>query len=132
MVESWGYRPATTHGYGSRDATGWDHFPCLANATLNGLETQLKRHLAKKLGIKKAEKTKVQCVRYADDFVILAASKELLEEEVKPWVEQFLSVRGVELSREKRASRTFTRDSISWGGISGSTCRSHHVGRPSC
>ncbi|MDH1442945.1 group II intron reverse transcriptase/maturase [Pseudomonas sp. GD03721] len=75
--------------------------PCLANATLNGLETQLKRHLAKKLGIKKAEKTKVQCVRYADDFVILAASKELLEEEVKPWVEQFLSVRGVELSREK-------------------------------
>jgi RNA-directed DNA polymerase len=75
--------------------------PCLANATLNGLETQLKRHLAQKLGVKKAEKTKVQCVRYADDFVILAASKELLEEEVKPWVEQFLSVRGVELSREK-------------------------------
>jgi len=75
--------------------------PCLASATLNGLETQLKRHLAQKLGVKKAEKTKVQCVRYADDFVILAASKELLEEEVKPWVEQFLSVRGVELSREK-------------------------------
>ncbi len=75
--------------------------PCLANATLSGLETQLKRHLAKKLGIKKAEKTKVQCIRYADDFVILAASKELLEEEIKPWVEQFLSARGVELSREK-------------------------------
>lgn len=75
--------------------------PCLANATLNGLETQLKRHLAKKLGVKKAERTKVQVVRYADDFVITAASKELLENEVKPWVEQFLSVRGVELSREK-------------------------------
>ena len=75
--------------------------PCLANATLNGLETQLKRHLAKKLGINKAAKTKVQCVRYADDFVILAASKELLEEEIKPWVEQFLSVRGVALSQEK-------------------------------
>jgi len=75
--------------------------PCLANATLNGLETQLKRHLAQKLGVKKAKTAKVQCVRYADDFVITAASKELLEEEVKPWVEQFLSVRGVALSREK-------------------------------
>ncbi len=75
--------------------------PCLANATLNGLETQLKRHLARKLGIKQAEKAKVQVVRYADDFVITAVSKELLESEVKPWVEQFLSVRGVELSQEK-------------------------------
>lgn len=36
--------------------------PCLANATLNGLETQLKRHLAKRLGVVKAKKTKVQCV----------------------------------------------------------------------
>lgn len=75
--------------------------PCLANATLNGLEIQLKRHLADKLGVKKAEKLKIQVVRYADDFVITAASKELLEQEVKPWVEQFLSVRGVELSQEK-------------------------------
>lgn len=75
--------------------------PCLANATLNGLETQLKRHLAQKLGVMKARKIKVQCVRYADDFVVTAASKELLEEEVKPWVEQFLSVRGVALSKEK-------------------------------
>lgn len=75
--------------------------PCLANATLNGLETQLKRHLARKLGIKQAEKAKVQVVRYADDFVITAVSKELLESEVKSWVEQFLSVRGVELSQEK-------------------------------
>lgn len=75
--------------------------PCLANATLNGLDIQLKRHLADKLGVKKAEKLKIQVVRYADDFVITATSKELLEQEVKPWVEQFLSVRGVELSQEK-------------------------------
>ncbi len=60
--------------------------PCLANATLNGLETQLKRHLVQKLGAKKAKKIKVQCVRYADDFVVTAASKELLEDEVKPWL----------------------------------------------
>ncbi len=75
--------------------------PCLANATLNGLETQLKRHLVQKLGTQIAKKAKVHCVRYADDFVVTAASKELLEDEVKPWIEQFLSVRGVALSREK-------------------------------
>ncbi|MCY1427257.1 group II intron reverse transcriptase/maturase [compost metagenome] len=90
--------------------------PCLANATLNGLELQLKRHLADKLGKTKAAKTKVQCVRYADDFVILAASKELLEEEVKPWVEQFLSVRGVALSREKTRLTHITKgfDFLGW------------------
>lgn len=75
--------------------------PCLANATLNGLETELKRHLARKLGKTKAKETKVHVVRYADDFVVTANSKELLEQEVQPWIEQFLSVRGVALSREK-------------------------------
>lgn len=75
--------------------------PCLANATLNGLETELKLHLKRKLGVKKAEKTKVHVVRYADDFVITADSKELLEDVVKPWVQTFLSVRGVALSQEK-------------------------------
>lgn len=90
--------------------------PCLANVTLNGLETQLKRHLANKLGVTKAKDTKVQCVRYADDFVILAASKELLEEEVKPWVEQFLSVRGVALSCEKTRITHITEgfDFLGW------------------
>ncbi|MBB3101943.1 group II intron reverse transcriptase/maturase [Azomonas macrocytogenes] len=75
--------------------------PCLANATLNGLETQLKDHLAQTLGKTKAKKTKVQVVRYADDFVVLADSKKLLEQEIKPWIETFLSIRGVELSQEK-------------------------------
>jgi len=75
--------------------------PCLANATLNGLEAQLKCHLVQQMGKTKAQQAKVYVVRYADDFVVTAASKELLEDEVKPWVEQFLSVRGVALSREK-------------------------------
>lgn len=75
--------------------------PCLANATLNGLELLLKDHLKKRFGTIEAKKTKVQVVRYADDFVVLANSKELLENEIKPWIEQFLSVRGVALSQEK-------------------------------
>lgn len=40
-------------------------------------------------------------VRYADDFVVMAESKVLLEEKVKPAIETFLKARGLELSSEK-------------------------------
>jgi len=43
----------------------------------------------------------VNFIRYADDFVITGKSKELLEGEVKPLVEQFLQERGLELSPTK-------------------------------
>ena len=75
--------------------------PCLANMTLNGLETQLRQYFASKLPINELSKRKLQVVRYADDFVITGASKELLENEVMPWVENFLAERGVALSKAK-------------------------------
>jgi len=75
--------------------------PTLANVTLNGLERELVAHLGAKFGIVKAKKLKVNVVRYADDFVITGDSKEVLESEVKPWVEAFLAVRGLQLSEEK-------------------------------
>ncbi|MFG9394358.1 group II intron reverse transcriptase/maturase, partial [Pseudomonas aeruginosa] len=71
--------------------------PTLANLVLDGLESQLKQHL----GVTKAKKLKINVVRYADDFVITGSSKEMLENEIKPWVEQFLAVRGLQLSLEK-------------------------------
>jgi RNA-directed DNA polymerase len=43
----------------------------------------------------------VNVVRYADDFVITGNTPEVLENEVKPWVEQFLATRGLSLSTEK-------------------------------
>ncbi|KAA1004488.1 group II intron reverse transcriptase/maturase [Paraburkholderia panacisoli] len=73
----------------------------LANVTLNGLERELLAHLSAKFGIAKANKLKVNVVRYADDFVITGDSQELLEQEVRPWVEAFLAVRGLQLSEEK-------------------------------
>jgi RNA-directed DNA polymerase len=75
--------------------------PTLANVTLNGLERELIAHLGAKFGIAKAKKLKVNVVRYADDFVITGDSRELLEHEVRPWVEAFLAVRGLQLSEEK-------------------------------
>lgn len=75
--------------------------PALANWTLNGLETELTRYLQGRFGIEKTKRLKVGVVRYADDFVVTGASQELLETEVKPWVEQFLAQRGLRLSAAK-------------------------------
>lgn len=74
--------------------------PTLANWALDGLEAELGAHFGSK-GSRKAGTFKVNLVRYADDFVITGSSKELLENEVKPLVERFLSIRGLELSPEK-------------------------------
>lgn len=75
--------------------------PALANWTLNGLETELLLHLEGKFGITKAKKLKVGVVRYADDFVVTGTSQELLESEIKPWIETFLAQRGLRLSTAK-------------------------------
>ena len=44
---------------------------------------------------------KIHVVKYADDFVITGASREVLEMKVKPAIEAFLGERGLELSTEK-------------------------------
>jgi RNA-directed DNA polymerase len=76
--------------------------PVLANLTLDGLETHLrtKYPLFGKNG-RGGSKQLVNLVRYADDFIVTGRTKELLEQEVKPLVEQFMRERGLELSPEK-------------------------------
>lgn len=74
--------------------------PVLANLALDGLEKVLESHFGRK-NTKASYKTKVNYVRYADDFVITGISKELLEDEVKPIVEAFMAERGLSLSAEK-------------------------------
>lgn len=74
--------------------------PVLANLALDGLEDVLETHFGKK-NTKASYKTKVNYVRYADDFVITGISKELLEKEVLPLVKAFMAGRGLELSAEK-------------------------------
>ncbi|WP_312552758.1 group II intron reverse transcriptase/maturase [Massilia sp.] len=75
--------------------------PALANWTLNGLETELTKYLGTRVGRSKVEKLKVGVVRYADDFVITGVSQELLVNEIRPWVEEFLAIRGLRLSQAK-------------------------------
>jgi len=75
--------------------------PALANWTLNGLETELTKHLGARFGKSKVEKLKVGVVRYADDFVVTGASQELLDIEIRSWIETFLATRGLRLSQAK-------------------------------
>jgi len=76
--------------------------PTLANMTLDGLETLLAQHFGReKWTAGKRWHPKVNLIRYADDFIITGDSKELLEKEVRPLVEQFLKERGLTLSADK-------------------------------
>lgn len=75
--------------------------PALANWTLNGLETELTAYLSTHVGKSKVEKLKVGVIRYADDFVVSGASQELLDTEIRPWIEAFLATRGLRLSQVK-------------------------------
>src|SRR6266404_3461346 len=79
--------------------------PALANCALDGLERLLQEKFPARKRLKSlgGEKPCVNLVRYADDFVITSKSKELLEGEIKPLVEQFLQERGLELPRTKCA-----------------------------
>ena len=44
---------------------------------------------------------KIHFVRYADDWIVTATDKSVLEQKVKPAIELFLKERGIELSAEK-------------------------------
>ncbi len=73
--------------------------PVLANLTLNGLERMLRDAFPK--SHRKGPDLKVNVVRFADDFIVTGASKELLEHEVMPLVGRFLKERGLDLSMDK-------------------------------
>ncbi|GCE09440.1 group II intron reverse transcriptase/maturase [Dictyobacter aurantiacus] len=72
--------------------------PTIANMVLDGLSQFLLERFPRS---KQGNSPKVNLARYADDFVVTGASKELLEQEVKPSIELFLKERGLQLSSEK-------------------------------
>lgn len=69
--------------------------PMLANMTLDGLEEAIRRAVPRQ--------SRVNFVRYADDFIVTGKSRRLLEQCVKPAIEAFLAERGLTLSQEKTA-----------------------------
>lgn len=80
--------------------------PTLANMVLDGLEQCINQALKIKSPLKNGKyynPYKVYLIRYADDFIITANQKEVLEKQIKPIIEHFLATRGLELSKEKTA-----------------------------
>ena len=78
--------------------------PTLANITLDGLEKELDKAfgiLIRPDGCRKNNVHKIHLIRYADDFIVTASSKEILVDKVKPLIERFLLARGLQLSQEK-------------------------------
>lgn len=65
--------------------------PILANMTLDGLEYVLKAEFPR---------MKVHFIRYADDFLVTAPTKEIAEE-ARNVIQRFLTERGLTLSEEK-------------------------------
>ena len=67
--------------------------PTLANMTLDGLEAVIKKSCP--------SRRKVNFIRYADDFIVTAESRELLGNNIIPAIKDFLKPRGLKLSEEK-------------------------------
>jgi RNA-directed DNA polymerase len=66
--------------------------PVLSNMALDGIDKELSNiH----------DKHKIHLVRYADDFVVTASNREILENEVMAIIKAFLDKRGLTLSPEK-------------------------------
>ena len=68
--------------------------PLLANMTLDQLEPAIQ-------AVIRPRRDKVNFIRYADDFIVTAAGREVLEERVKPVIAVFVRERGLSLSEEK-------------------------------
>ena len=73
--------------------------PTIANMVLDGLETAAK--ISAPTRLKGNTRSKINVIRYADDFIVTGNSKTLLEATVQPAIETFLSERGLRLSMEK-------------------------------
>lgn len=82
--------------------------PTLANFTLNGLEDAVNKSIypltkskeqRKQVKLKDGEKRRISlsttCVRYADDFIVITRSKNILDKYVQPAIEAFLKERGL-------------------------------------
>lgn len=88
--------------------------PALGNFILNGLEKVVKEAiypLTKSKGQRMQIKLKdgsfrrisisTECVRFANDFIVITRSKNILSKYIIPKIEEFLKVRGLWLNPDK-------------------------------
>lgn len=79
--------------------------PLLANVALDGMERLFDAEYSdgrpKAPAFRKGSNRRIAAIRYADDFVITAPTREVLETYARPRVEAFLHERGLALSEAK-------------------------------
>lgn len=88
--------------------------PTLANFTLNGLEQVVNKSIypltkskEQRMSIRSRDgRTRrisigTVCIRYADDFIVITRSKNILDRYIQPAIESFLKERGLWLSPQK-------------------------------
>ncbi len=73
--------------------------PVIANVALDGLEAAV--HASAGGSERARRRAKLNVIRYADDFVVSGASRDVLESVVLPAIRRFMAERGLELSEEK-------------------------------
>lgn len=98
LLRQWlkcGYMESSTL-YPTQDGTpqGGIISPILCNMTLDGLQDLVIKGRNKK-------RRKLNVIRYADDFIITGATREILLDEIKPDLVCFLAERGLSLSQKK-------------------------------
>ena len=93
--------------------------PTISNMVLDNLSDHIQKAVApyttKKGNTLLKYNTKVTMIRFADDFVVTGANKEILTNVVKPVIKQFLTLRGLELS-ESKTLITFIEDGFDFLG----------------
>jgi RNA-directed DNA polymerase len=78
--------------------------PTIANMTLDGIVAAIDKAFGVTIrsdGCRKNNPNKIRLISYADYFIVTATDKETLEKKVKPIIENFLELRGLQLSQEK-------------------------------
>lgn len=73
--------------------------PVISNMVLDGLEAAVYASVGSSKSARR--RSKLNVIRYADDFVVTSVSKEVLEHKVLPAVKTIMAVRGLKLSEEK-------------------------------
>ncbi len=68
--------------------------PILANLTLDGMQEVVRQAAPQPAD-------KAHFIRYADDFIVTGANRQILEQQVKPALTAFLAQRGLVLSEQK-------------------------------
>jgi RNA-directed DNA polymerase len=89
--------------------------PTLCNLVLDGIEQRLEDYCQTQ-GKTYRKTHKIRFVRYADDFIITGDTREVLEQEIRPLLEQFFAERGLRLS-DKKTKLTRIQDGFDFLGF---------------